>query len=592
VRHRFIGRFGPLSLPDGGYRLRLFAPAASRVDAIVDGRTLAMTAAGGGWFNVDDAFARARSRYRFAIDGGLQVPDPASRFQPDGVHAASEIVDASFEWPDDGWRGRPWAEHVLYELHVGTFTYEGTYLAAIAHLDELVALGVTAIELMPLAAFPGTRNWGYDGVLPYAPFAGYGTPGDLKRLIVAAHARGLAVLLDVVYNHFGPEGNYLAAYAPSFFTDRYHTPWGSAIDVTVPDVRRFFIDNALYWLLEYRFDGLRFDATNQILDPHPPRLLDDLRAAVTAAIEPGRHVALVVENDDNDVTLLEHGFTAQWNDDVHHCLHVLATGESDGYYRDYASDPVGLLGRALTSGYAYQGEPSAHRSGAARGASSVQLPLTAFVGFLQNHDQIGNRALGERLARLTSVSALRASTALLLLAPSPPLLFMGEEWGASTSFLFFCDFEPGLAQKVTEGRRREFAAFPAFADPRAREVIPDPSAPTTRDASVLRWDERDQPWHAQTLAWYSQLLHVRAEFVAPVAGGVRGTGAGFARIGSRGLALWWQFDGGVLHCDAILGDEDGAGFAERLPGTTFFSTHGERYGGGTAPGWSVRWSRA
>lgn len=586
----FAGRFGPLRL-ERGYRLRLYAPAAERVEVLVDGRMLPMER-DGDWFTADDSQARAGSRYAFAADGRPPIPDPASRFQPDGVHAASEIVATDFSWPDDGWTGRPWHEHVIYELHVGAFTFEGTYESAARKLHELVALGVTAIELMPLAAFPGRRNWGYDGVLPYAPFAGYGRPDDLRRFIAAAHAHGLAVLLDVVYNHFGPEGNYLHQVAPTFFNPNAQTPWGAAIDVTVPDVRAFFAENAAYWLTEFRFDGLRLDATHAIVDPRAPAFLHEVRATALAACEPERHVALVVENDDNDAALLDDGYDAQWNDDVHHCAHAIATGETFGYYRDYAHDPVRWLGRGLATGFTYQGEPSAHRGGRARGSPSARFPLSAFVTFLQNHDQIGNRAFGERLAHLAPPAALRALTALVLLAPSPPLLFMGEEWAASTPFLFFCDFEAGLAKLVTEGRRREFEAWPEFADAAVRATIPDPSAVATFEASRLRWEERTAPQHAAALALTSELLSLRARYVVPVSAGARGRDAAFERIGAGGLALRWTLPGALLCADANLGDDALAGLPARLPGETFFATHAAEYGDGGAPGWSVRWSRA
>jgi maltooligosyltrehalose trehalohydrolase len=577
----FVSRFGPRSLSGDGYRFRLYAPAATRVDVLSDGRVLPMQR-DGDWFAADDRQALARTRYAFRIDGERIVPDPASRFQPEGVHAPSAIVPA-FDWPDVPWNGRPWHEHVIYELHVGTFTFAGTYAAAAERLDDLVALGVTAIELMPLAAFPGARNWGYDGVFPFAPFAGYGKPSDLKRFIAAAHARRLAVLLDVVYNHFGPEGNYLNAYAPTFFTDRHHTPWGAAIDVTVPDVRAFFIENACYWIEEYRFDGLRLDATHAIVDPYAPSFLHDLRVAVTDTVAGERPVALVVENEANDIALLDDGYTAQWNDDVHHCAHVLANGESAGFYRDYVRDPAGLLGRALTTGYAYQGEASPHHGGAPRGAPSSHLPLTAFVTFLQNHDMVGNRAFGERLSQLATPDALRALSALLLLAPSPPLLFMGEEWAASTSFLFFCDFEPDLARAVTAGRRREFASV---------GESPDPAARTTFEASVLRWDERSEPKHAEILDWYVRLLALRAREIVPFVAGVRGTDGTHRRVGERGLQLRWKLPGGtLLQADAQLADRAADGFAERLDGTLLVATHDAAYAGGRAPGWSVRWAR-
>ena len=586
----FSGRFGPLAL-ERGYRLRLYAPAARRVDALVDGRTLAMERSGD-WFTVDDPAARAGSRYAFAADGRPPIPDPGSRFQPDGVHAASEIVASRFAWPDDGWRGRPWPEHVIYELHVGTFTFEGTYESAGRKLRELVALGITAIELMPIAAFPGKRNWGYDGVLSYAPYAGYGKPDDLRRFIAAAHAHGIAVLLDVVYNHFGPEGNYLHGIAPTFFTAAAHTPWGDAIDVSVPDVRAYFAENAAYWLAEYRFDGLRLDATDAIFDPYAPAFLTEVRSTALAAIAPGRLVALVVENDFNDGTLLDAGYTAQWNDDVHHAAHVIATGETGSYYRDYRDDPVRWLGRALTSGFAYQGEDSEHRKGRPRGVPSARFPLSAFVSFLQNHDQIGNRAFGERLAQLAAPEALRAMMALVFLAPAPPLLFMGEEWAASTPFLFFCDFEPDLARRVSAGRRREFEVLPQFADAAVRATIPDPSAVTTFEASRLRWEERSAPQHAAALSFTTALLTARARHVTPVAANVLGSDAVCERIGTTGLALRWKLADGMLHADANLSDAPLAGFPERVTGETFYGTHDEAvYRDGLAPAWAVRWSR-
>jgi maltooligosyltrehalose trehalohydrolase len=583
------GRFGPLAL-ERGYRLRLYAPAAQRVEAQIDGRTLALER-DGVWFGIDDPHARPGSRYTFSVDGGAPIPDPGSRFQPDGVHAPSAIVDAAFAWPAGGWTGRPWHEYVTYELHVGAFTFEGTYRAAARRLGELVALGITAIELMPLAAFPGARNWGYDGVFAYAPYAGYGTPHELKTFIAQAHGNGLAVMLDVVYNHFGPEGNYLHAIAPTFFNEDAHTPWGAAIDVTIPDVRAFFVENAAYWLGEFRFDGLRLDATHAIIDPKAPDFLHELQATARAACAQDRHVVLVVENDDNDAGLLDSGYDAQWNDDLHHAAHVIATGETGGYYRDYRADPVGRLGRALATGFAYQGEPSEHRGGKHRGSNSARFPLTAFVNFLQNHDQIGNRAFGERLAQLAPPDAVRALTALVFLAPSPPLLFMGEEWAASTPFLFFCDFEPELAKLVTDGRRREFEAFPQFADPAVRATIPDPVAAGTFEASRLRWEERAAPQHAEALAFTTAVLQARAAHVIPVIDGLRGADATFERSGAGGVRLGWQLADGMLHADANLANEPGAEFAERLIGETFFTTHGETYDDGRAPAWAVRWSR-
>ena len=577
--------FGAKVLDDNaGVQFRFFAPAAQTVEIVIGEKTAIMRSGSNGWFTHTEPAARAGARYAFRIDGADgTVPDPASRFQPSGVHGPSEVIDvAAFAPLQTGWSGRPWTELVFYELHVGTFTPEGTYRAAVARLDALVALGITAIELMPLAQAPGTRNWGYDGVLLYAPAHNYGTPVELAHFIAEAHGRGLAVFLDVVYNHFGPEGNYLHLYAPVFFTDRYVTPWGDAIDFSVPDVRAFFVENACYWIDAYGFDGLRLDATHMIFDEHLPSILLELRAAIVEIAD--RNVYLVLENDGNDVRYLRAGFDAQWNDDFHHAMHVLVTGERAGYYNDYAARPAWYLGRVLTEGFGFQGEASPHRSGRQRGAPSVELPLAAFVNFLQNHDQIGNRARGERLTMLASIEAVRAAVAVMLLAPSPPLLFMGEEWGASTPFLFFCDFEPELARAVTEGRRREFALF--------NDVIPDPAAPETFARSILQWDERSRESHRELLEHYRTLLYVRATDIVPRIGGLRGRDARYVIAGERGLRMTWQTADGTLRADINLSPDIATGFTERLPGRLLFATHGETYAGGAAPAWSVRWSLA
>jgi maltooligosyltrehalose trehalohydrolase len=585
-------RFGAVC-GSAGTAFRLFAPAARSVALVVcdrEGeRTRELTARGDGWYEGADAAAGPGARYAFRIDGGATlVPDPASRFQPEGVHGPSELIDpARLSAPDTGWRGRPWNELVFYELHVGTFTPEGTYAGAIDRLDALVELGITAVELMPLAQWPGQRNWGYDGVLPYAPAERYGRPEDLVAFIAAAHRRGLVVFLDVVYNHFGPEGNYLHGYAPVFFTERYQTPWGAAIDYASDDVRAFFIENARWWLDAYGFDGLRLDATQMIFDERSPSVLEELRASIAAWAPPGRQVHLVVENDHNDNRLLHAGYDAQWNDDFHHAVHVLTTGEDGGYYADYAQRPAWLLGRTLTAGYGYQGEPSPFRKGAPRGSRSDDQPLSKFIDFVQNHDQIGNRARGERLSMLAAPAAVRAAAAVLLLAPSPPLLFMGEEWAASTPFLFFCDFEPELAHLVTEGRRREFAGFPEFADPRARETIPDPSAPATFERCVLAWDERDAEPHRSMLAHYRSLLTLRQSEIVPRVAGLNARDATFVERGRGALEARWKTAGGTLLLEANLSAEPCGGFAQTQPGRTIF---GPAFAGGEAPPWSVRWS--
>ncbi len=538
-------------------RFRLWAPTAQSVELLLggDGAPLPMPAIGDGWREIV-VEAPAGTRYRYRIDGALDVPDPASRSNPDDVHGPSEVVAPEmFEWPDDGWRGRPWEQAVVYELHVGTFSPEGTFAGAEARLDYLVELGVTAVELMPVADFPGKRNWGYDGVLPFAPDAAYGRPEDLKRLVAAAHARGLMVLLDVVYNHFGPDGNYLHVYAKRFFTERHHTPWGAAInfdDVDSRHVRDFFIHNALYWLEEFHLDGLRLDAVHAIVDDSTPDILMELAERVRSGPGAEREVHLVLENDKNQSRYLvrsESGrprwHTAQWNDDIHHSFHVLLTGEADGYYSDYAERPAWYVGRCLAEGFAQQGEASAYRERAARGEPSAQLPPAAFVSFIQTHDQVGNRAFGERLSLLAQEAPLRAATVAWLLAPSPPMLFMGEEFGAVTPFLFFCDFGPELAAAVTAGRRREFARFARFSDPAAQAAIPDPNAPDTFARSRLDWSCIDAAPHAGWLALYRDLLGMRREQIVPRLAGMGGHAGRFGVLGAGALGVTWRLGDGT-----------------------------------------------
>ena len=549
MKRRHAMPFGAQTMEGGRTRFRLWAPGARVVDLVLgddSSRTVPVSDAGDGWREVVTA-APAGARYRYRIDGDVEVPDPASRCNAVDVHGASLVVDPhAFEWPDGAWRGRPWAEAVIYELHVGAFSPDGTFAGVERRLDYLAELGITAVELMPIADFPGKRNWGYDGVLQYAPAAAYGAPDDLKRLVAAAHARNLMVLLDVVYNHFGPEGNYLHGYAPQFFTDRHQTAWGAAINYDgegARTVRDFFIHNALYWLEEYHLDGLRFDAVHAIADDSSPHILTELAESVRAGPGRERHIHLVLENDHNEARYLEYRggaprwYTAQWNDDEHHAFHVLLTGENDGYYVDYADDPTKHLGRALTEGYAYQGEPSQLRDSAPRGEPSAQLPPAAFVNFLQNHDQIGNRALGERLAALCAGPRLRAATTALLLTPAPPMLFMGEEFAAATPFLFFCDFGPELAEAVTEGRRREFSRFEKFAENEA--LIPDPNHPDTFERSKLHWRSLAEPVHAESLALYRKLLALRHEHIAPRLTGMRGHAGRFTRVADGALIVTW-----------------------------------------------------
>jgi maltooligosyltrehalose trehalohydrolase len=513
-------RFGPRIEPDGGVTFQLWAPAAKRVELVLDDLR-PMRRLDDGWHRLTVRNAAVGTLYQFRIDGELDVPDPASAFQPRDVNGPSEIIDHGYDWRARDWRGRPWHEAVFLELHVGTFTPDGTFRAAVDKLDHLAETGITAIELMPLADFAGARNWGYDGVLLFAPDNAYGRPEDLKALIDAAHRRGLMVFLDVVYNHFGPEGNYLGRYAPQFFTGA-DTPWGSAIDYRVPQVRAFMIENALHWLREYRFDGLRLDAVHAIVEQGTPSVLAELSRAVGSFAEgSGRSIHLVLENDDNRASLLDPvtdpargKYRAQWNDDYHHAWHVLLTGESDGYYRDYVERPQTHLARILSSGFAYQGEPSAHRKGAKRGEPAGALPPTAFVDFLQNHDQIGNRALGDRLTVLAPEPAIEAALAVTLLAPMPPLLFMGEEWGSTQPFPFFCDFSGELAQAVRRGRKAEF-------EDTYRNLAgrwPDPLALETFRSAVLDWSARERPEHRKRLDLVRRLLAIRSTEISPLLG--------------------------------------------------------------------------
>ena len=601
VHRRHVMPFGAELLPDGRIRFRLWAPSAQRVHLCLGPRRLAMDAVKEGWFELTTERLSEIVGYQFQIDGGLYVPDPASRYQPDDVHGVSQVIDPSeYDWRDGDWRGRPWHEAVIYELHVGCFN-GGRFADVAARLDYLVELGVTAVELMPVADFPGRRNWGYDGVLPFAPDAAYGTPDELKALIDGAHGKGLMVLLDVVYNHFGPEGNYLHSYAPAFFTARHHTPWGDAINFDGADshwVRQFFIHNALFWLEEYHFDGLRLDAVHAILDDSQPDFLTELARTVHKHFHGQRHVHLVLENDNNAARYLARTadgrpqlYVAQWNDDIHHALHVLLTGEEDGYYQDYAQQPMAQLARSLTEGFAYQGEASAYRDGHGRGEPSADLPPTAFVAFLQNHDQIGNRAFGERIGMLTGEHKLTAVTALLLLAPAPPLLFMGEEWGAINPFLFFCDFSGELAQQVRAGRRREFARFPAFSTPADRERIPDPGADDTFAEAALDWHKAARPAHHEQLVLHRELLRLRRTHIVPLLAQGTRPRAEAQPTGERGLRVNWHFAAGkMLTLLANLGDNN-VGMAP--PGATLLYACGDDVEAelreSRLPPWSVVW---
>ncbi len=538
--------FGATLLPDGQTQFRLWAPSSETVSLQLDGQVaLPMQAAEGGWHELALA-APPGTRYNYLTQDGLAVPDPASRLQGPDVHDPSVVVDPSaYEWRNTGWQGRPWHEAVVYEAHAGVM---GGFSGIRQRLPELRRLGVTAIEIMPIADFPGGRNWGYDGVLPFAPDTAYGTPDELKALVDEAHGMGLMVMLDVVYNHFGPDGAYLHAYAKSFFREDISTPWGAAIDFRRPEVCDYFIQNALYWLMEYRFDGLRFDAVHAISEES---FLRDLAHTIRATVEPGRHVHLVLEHENNRVALLRtgpaaEGFDAQWADDFHHCMHVLLTGESEGYYEDF-QDATALLADCMASGFAYQGQVSPHL-GRPRGEPSGHLPTTAFVVCLQNHDQIGNRAMGERLTTLADPQALRSATALLLLCPFVPMLFTGEEYAARNPFLFFTSHNEDLAKLIREGRRAEFKHFAAFQDEERRKAIPDPNAPSTFDASVA--DKADPAM----FTFMQDLLALRAKHVVPGIPGCRSLDVDVLAPGAL-RAEWRLGNGRLLAITLNLGRE-------------------------------------
>ncbi|WP_420991880.1 alpha-amylase family glycosyl hydrolase [Cupriavidus sp. 30B13] len=580
-----VPSFGPCRLDDGRTRFRLWAPGAAAAGQAIRLEIAGMgpvpmcppkddPGPGEGWLEAVVPCCPG-ARYWFRLDDGTIVPDPAARAQAADVDGASLLCDpAAYAWCHPFWLGRPWPEAVIYEMHVGLC---GGYAGAARQLPRLAALGFTAVELMPLAEFPGGRNWGYDGVLPFAPESSYGTPDELRALVDCAHGLGMMVLLDVVYNHFGPEGNFLPQYAGAFFRDDVRTPWGPAIDFRRPEVRRFFTENALYWLDDFRFDGLRLDAVHAIADEGwLPELAGEIRAR-----HPARHIHLVLENDDNDAGLLAAGYDAQWNDDGHHALHVLLTGEQDGYYGDYGdyAAPAGgarwpgadtphaaaldHLARVLAEGFAYQGETSPTRSRPGRpgrrGQPSAALPPTAFVLFLQNHDQTGNRALGERLASLAGEDALRAAVLLQLLCPQVPLVFMGEEYGAATPFLYFTSHPPALAEAVREGRRREFGAVAAFADPARAALIPDPNDPATFEASRPPL-EGDNAWSQ----YYRALLAARRRELAPRLAG--SASAGVRILGERALAASWRLgDGALLTIWINFGDAPAPSVLPGLP---------------------------
>ena len=505
----------------GGVRFRVWAPSARHVTLVVhDG-------AAAGEYSVpkddEDVFdlivarAAAGDRYSYRMNGGDLRPDPASRFQPESVHGPSEIVDPSaFQWTDARWGGRPAADRILYELHIGTFSPEGTFAGATSRLEAVRDVGMTVIEIMPVADFAGARNWGYDGVCLYAPSRAYGRPDDLRRLVDRAHQLGMAVLFDVVYNHLGPEGAYLPSFNEEYFTDRHVTPWGRGVNLDGPGspmVRRFIVDNACHWVREYHADGLRLDATHALVEEDQGAIVREIvkqaRDTTTRPVfihaEDHRNLAPMVE----DSALGGWGVEGVWADDFHHVVRVLLAGDAHGYYADFLGT-AHELARTIQQGWLFTGQPS-RGSGQPRGSDGSRVPMYRFVVCLQNHDQVGNRALGDRLHERVPPEVWRAASALLLTVPMTPLLFMGQEWAASTPFQYFTDLEATLGEQVTEGRRREFAAFPEFSDEQARQSIPDPQARSTFEASRLRWDERAEPAHRAVLELYRALIALRLD---------------------------------------------------------------------------------
>ncbi len=539
--------FGPV-IEDDGVLFRLWAPLCATVSVEIAGQAPRdMERKPGGWFHLKVPDIGHGTTYCFHLPNGLLVPDPASRHQPEDVFGPSEVIDLSrHAGRDMVWRGRPWEDMVVYEVHVGSFTEDGTFLALIERLDHLSALGITAIQLMPIADFPGRWNWGYDGVLPYAPDSRYGRPEDLLLLVEAAHRRGISVFLDVVYNHFGPAGNFIPAYAP-LFSPHHQTPWGDGInfdDEHSDKVRAFLIENALYWIEEFHVDGLRFDAVHAIRDDSQPHFLDELVARIRTRF-PDRRVHTMIENEENDPDLLERDrvssttrIDAQWNDDLHHALHVVTTGETFGYYADY-NNAGAALAKSLAEGFVYQGDVMPYR-GERRGRPSGHLSPAAFVSFLHNHDHIGNRARGDRVMAALPERTLAFAAALMLLSPQIPMLFMGDEWGSRRPFPYFCDFEDELGVAVREGRRTELSKLPGFEGDNAL----DPTSEATFRSAILDWEAAASEEGRIWIERYRQLISLRRERVVPLLSRMREGGC-HSTDDSGGMRVEWPLDNGL-----------------------------------------------
>ncbi|WP_288876304.1 malto-oligosyltrehalose trehalohydrolase [uncultured Kosakonia sp.] len=567
----FSKTWGAERLADGAVRFRLWATGQQSVTLRLDGQEKPMTRSEEGWFETTVSRVNAGAQYQFVLADGMAIPDPASRGQLAEVNGPSLVVDPeSYQWQHADWQGRPWEEAVVYELHIGTFTPQGTFQAAIEKLPYLAELGVTMVEVMPVSQFGGTRGWGYDGVLLYAPHSAYGTPDDFKAFVDAAHGYGLSVVLDIVLNHFGPEGNYLPLLSPDFFHKERQTPWGAGIAYDVDAARAYISEAPLYWLHEYNLDGLRFDAIDQIEDTSEPHILVEIAKRIRQEIT-DRPIHLTTEDSRNIVSLHprdESGtatlFTGEWNDDFHNAVHVFATGETHAYYEDFADSPEKWVARVLAEGFAYQGEVSQH-AGEPRGVDSTQQPPVAFVDFIQNHDQVGNRAQGDRLISLAGADRTRVMLATLLLSPHIPLLFMGEEYGETNPFLFFTDFHGDLAKAVREGRTREFEGHAGHEG----EDVPDPNDPETFTRSQLDWTRPHSVEGQRWLAFSRELLALRQQHIVPLLRGATRQQGEIIATAPGFIAVRWALPQGTLSMALNIGTASQP--LPELPGETLFA---------------------
>ena len=588
-RHRM--RFGAEVENDGRVRFSIFAPAATSIEVEIDGKkALPLSRSGNGWYELTTDAAKPGSLYRFILPNGRKIADPASRYQPQDVHGPSEVIDPrGFGWSDAGWKGRPWQQAVLYELHVGTFTPEGTFSSATSKLDYLAELGVTAIEIMCLADFAGTRNWGYDGVLLYAPDSAYGRPEDLKAFINGAHARGLMVILDVVYNHFGPEGNDLEEYFPAICSERHCTPWGKALNFDGPgseEVRAFIIHNALYWIEEFHIDGLRLDASHAMIDESEKHILDELKEAV-ATTAGDRITHLILENEDNIAERLTRDdrgnlldFAAQWNHDITHLLAAVLGKTCEERQADDGGE-TDRLGKSLATGFVIAAEEKG------KVEYECRVPPTAFIAFVQTHDLIGNRIFGERIHSIAAPEAVRAITAICLLLPQIPMLFMGEEWGASTPFPFFCDYHGELADQVRKGRYDQLSKQDPAPSAEEMRRAPDPQAEETMRSAQLKWDEVGEGSHASLLDWHKRILRIRQQAVVPLLRDLPGTCGTYQIIGPGALEVNWTLTGGAdLRLAINLCSQASLGFSEEAGREIWREGSG---GEGAMGPWSVCW---